>query len=145
MGYRAKIFYTMLSALRSQPKGLGSLGDQSRSKASRTNSHSSGLSLDRSLYFMEVGVPDPSGFVVGMTYIMSKNRPFSADFTNLCHDQTSNLNFIKINTMQPELQAEVNFFSLILISLSIFQTELPLVFSQQIVISNSLLSAPSYS
>ena len=44
-----------------------------------------GPSLFEGLYLMKVGVPDSSGLVIGMAYIMSKDRPFSTDVADFCH------------------------------------------------------------
>jgi hypothetical protein len=34
----------------------------------------------------QIDVPAPLGHVVGVAYVISKLRPFAADFANLCHD-----------------------------------------------------------
>ncbi len=48
-----------------------------------------GPSLFEGLYLVKVGVPDLSGLVIGVTYIVSKDRTFSTEFADFCHDQTS--------------------------------------------------------
>ncbi len=45
-----------------------------------------GPSLFEGLYLVKVGVPDFSGLVVGMAYIVSKDGPFSTDITDFCHN-----------------------------------------------------------
>jgi hypothetical protein len=34
----------------------------------------------------QIDVPTPLGDIVGVTNIVSRTRPFAANFTNLCHD-----------------------------------------------------------
>jgi len=71
----------------------GGFGDQPGAKASGTDLHMNGPSLFEGLNFMEVWVPDFSGLVIRVTHVMSEDRPFPADITNFCHDQTSTLDF----------------------------------------------------
>ncbi len=63
-------------------------GDLSRPKTPGADSHSSRPSLFDSLHLVKVGIGDFPGLVVRMTYIMAKNRPFPADFTDSCHGLT---------------------------------------------------------
>jgi hypothetical protein len=72
-------------ALYSMRIKLGGFGDQPRPKASGTNLHSKGSSFLEGFYLVKVGVPNFSGLVIGMAYIMSKDRPFSTDVTYFCH------------------------------------------------------------
>jgi hypothetical protein len=65
---------------------LGGLGDQPRAEASGTDLHSNGPSLLEGLHLVEVGVPDLPGLVIGVAYIVAKDRPFPTDVTNFCHD-----------------------------------------------------------
>ena len=65
---------------------LGGFRDQAGTKASRTDLHVNGPSLLEGLNFMEVWVPDFSSLVIGVTYIVSENRPLPTDITDFCHD-----------------------------------------------------------
>ncbi len=44
-----------------------------------------GPSLFEGFYLVKIGVPDSSGLVIGMAYIMSEDRPLSTDVADLCH------------------------------------------------------------
>jgi len=45
---------------------------------------------------MEVGIPDPLGFVIGVTYIVAEDWPLPADLTHFCHFRTSKWFLIKL-------------------------------------------------
>ena len=64
---------------------LGGFSDQSGTKALGADLHSNRSSLFDRLHFMKVGIPDLSGFVISMTDIVAKDRPFPANLTYFCH------------------------------------------------------------
>jgi hypothetical protein len=64
---------------------LGCFGDQFGAKASGADLHSNHPSLFGRLYLVEVGIPDFSGFIVGVAHIVAKDRSFSANITHFCH------------------------------------------------------------
>ena len=55
-----------------------------------------GPPLFEGFYLVKVGVPDSSGLVISMAYIMSEDRPLSTDVTDFCHGSTSILILAKI-------------------------------------------------
>lgn len=75
----------MRYALRPLRVESGGFGDQAGAKASGTDLHMDGPSLFEGLNFMEVRVPDFSSLVIGMTYIVSEDWPFSANVAYFCH------------------------------------------------------------
>ena len=66
-------------------KRLGCFGDQSGAKASRADLHSNHPSLFGRLYLVEVGIPNLSGLIIGVTHIVAEDRSFSANITHFCH------------------------------------------------------------
>jgi hypothetical protein len=64
---------------------LGGFGDQFGAKASGADLHSNHPSLFGRLYLMEVGIPNLSGFIIGVAHIVTKDRSFSADITHFRH------------------------------------------------------------
>jgi hypothetical protein len=81
IGYLVLVIWCLSSAT-----GLGGFGDEPGAKASGTDLHMNGPSRFEGLNFMEVWVPDFSSLVIGVTYIMSKDRPLPADTTDFCHN-----------------------------------------------------------
>jgi len=65
--------------------GLGCFGDQSGAKASRADLHSNQPSFFGRLYFVEVGIPNLSGFIIGVAYVVTEDRSFSTDITHFRH------------------------------------------------------------
>ena len=61
------------------------LTHQSGSETSRTHLHFFGLSFDVNSHGLEVRIPAPFRFVVGMAYIIARNRPLTTYFTYLRH------------------------------------------------------------
>jgi hypothetical protein len=68
---------------------LGGFDDGTRTKATGADLHLNGAPFPDRLYLVEVGIPDFPGLIVGMTHIVAKYRPFSADLTLFCHLKTS--------------------------------------------------------
>ena len=58
---------------------------QSRSETSRTHLHLFGLSFNVNSHGLEVRIPAPFRFIVGMTYIIACNRSLTTYFTYLRH------------------------------------------------------------
>jgi len=56
------------------------------SKAAGTNLYGLRLPSDEGLYLNEIRFPYPSGFIMGMAYIVSAYRAFSANITFPGHD-----------------------------------------------------------
>ena len=60
----------------------------SRFQATSADLHGFNRPLHNNSHFFQVGFPDPTGFVVSMTYIIPKLGFFITDFTFLGHQNT---------------------------------------------------------
>ena len=65
-----------------------SLDDFAAAQAGSTNAHALGPALYLGANRAQVDVPAPAGHVVRVTDGISELRPFAADITNLCHDDS---------------------------------------------------------
>jgi hypothetical protein len=67
-------------------RASGSLHNFPLPDATGANTHPLGPSIHLSANRLEIRQPATSGFVVGVADIITANGPFSAYFTNFCHD-----------------------------------------------------------
>ena len=61
-------------------------GDAAGADAAGANPHAGVGFAHNDAYFLKVRVPPPSRKIVGVTYAISVNRAFVADFAALCHE-----------------------------------------------------------
>ncbi len=57
-------------------------------KTACANSNAFGLTIDQRSDWLEVGLEDPLGLVIGMTDIMARLTPFATEIACECHGYT---------------------------------------------------------
>jgi len=60
---------------------LESFSNQSGADAAGTDLDCSDCTVSDCLYLLKVRIPDSTGFVIGMTYVVAKAGTFAADYT----------------------------------------------------------------